>query len=1116
MKIGVKIAIAGSILAAFSVGIAIYSLGIMGGLYEQIKLIDEDRIPKTIQANEIIDQANQVAIATRNMIIFQDEREVMAQKAVIEKAIEIVKDRISKLESTITTPDGKKYIDAVLQARSEYVPYQTQAMELAMANREDEARLLLLNELRETQNNYLSSINKLIEYQTELVHIAAQEGAEQVDTAEITLYIVLGVVILLAIGITLTVSKAITIPIRKCVEAADKIAGGETNVQLDSNNKDETGELMASMRTMSSNIQKLISELNDVSESAVDGKLDNRADENSFSGDYKKIMQGFNHTLDAVIGPLNVTAEYVDRISKGDIPPRITEEYRGDFNEIKNNLNSCIDVMNGLLKETDELIISAKNGKLDVRADYSKFTGGWGDLVRGVNELTDAFVSPINVTAEYIDRVSKGDIPPKITEDYKGDFNEIKNNLNGMIDVLNRFVADMEHMQKEHDAGDIDVSMKAESFQGVYKTMSQGLNDLVQSHINVNKKAINIISEYGRGNFDAVMERLPGKKAFIHENLDVVRENLLSFDRELNSLIQASRDGKLDRRGDSSSFDGGWAELVTGVNELIDAFVGPINVTAEYIDRVSKGDIPPKITDEYKGDFNEIKNNLNRMIDVLNDFVADMRNMQSEHDAGDIEVFMNGAKFQGAYRTMSEGLNTLVESHINVKKQALEIVGEYGKGNFSPLMPQLPGKKAFITTSVNQVREKLMTVNSEIQKLVDNAVDGNLQYRGNAEAHEGDFRKMVEGINKTLEAIVTPINEAGRVLSILATGDLTARMHGKYKGDLSKLKSDINKLAESLADLIIEVNEAVGTSNSSANEISSTADSLAAATQEQSAQADEVASAVEQMSRTVTDNAMSAGKTAEMAQKNGQIARDGGSVVKQTVEKMRDIAGVVKHTAQNIQKLGESSKKIGEIISVIDDIADQTNLLALNAAIEAARAGEQGRGFAVVADEVRKLAERTTEATKEIAGMIKGIQGETQEAVVAMNQGNEEVTIGIDLADRAGKSLEEILSSTQELMDMINQIAAASEEQSATSEQISKNVLSISKVTAESAHRIEDVAKNSDSLAKVTEHLNDLMSRFKVELENILSENEDEDGLDEHSYTNGHINGSKRLLGEKN
>ena len=144
-----------------------------------------------------------------------------------------------------------------------------------------------------------------------------------------------------------------------------------------------------------------------------------------------------NKLIDAFVAPINVTAEYVDRISKGDIPAKITDTYKGDFNEIKNNLNACIDVMNGLLRETNTLIQATQEGKLQTRGNAQQFAGGWGELVGGVNKLIDAFVAPINVTAEYMDRISKGDIPPKITDTYNGDFNEIKNNLNNTIAMMN-------------------------------------------------------------------------------------------------------------------------------------------------------------------------------------------------------------------------------------------------------------------------------------------------------------------------------------------------------------------------------------------------------------------------------------------------------------------------------------------------------------------------------------------------------------------------------------------------------------------------------------------------------------------------------------------------------
>ena len=211
-----------------------------------------------------------------------------------------------------------------------------------------------------------------------------------------------------------------------------------------------------------------------------------------------------NKLIDAFVAPINVTAEYVDRISKGDIPPKITDTYNGDFNEIKNNLNACIEVMSGLLRETNTLIKATQDGKLQTRGNAEKFAGGWGELVGGVNKLIDAFVAPINVTAEYVDRISKGDIPPKITDTYNGDFNEIKNNLNACIDVMNGLL------------------------------------------------------------------------------------------QETNTLIKATQDGKLQTRGNAEKFAGGWGELVGGVNNLIEAFVAPIKVTADYVDRISKGAIPPR------------------------------------------------------------------------------------------------------------------------------------------------------------------------------------------------------------------------------------------------------------------------------------------------------------------------------------------------------------------------------------------------------------------------------------------------------------------------------------------------------------------------------------------
>jgi len=329
--------------------------------------------------------------------------------------------------------------------------------------------------------------------------------------------------------------------------------------------------------------------------------------------------------------------------------------------------------------------------------------------------------------------------------------------------------------------------------------------------------------------------------------------------------------------------------------------------------------------------------------------------------------------------------------------------------------------------------------------------------------------------------MIEPMEKAMNVLETMSLGDLTAVMVGSYQGEHKKLQDSINTLSNKLSELITQLLDSVDTTSSAANEISATADTMSSAAHEQSAQTEQVAGAVEEMTRTINDNAKNANFTSEVALQNGTIAKEGGEVVSMTVQKMKEIAIFVSDSANNIEKLGESSKQIGEIISVIDDIADQTNLLALNAAIEAARAGEQGRGFAVVADEVRKLAERTTEATKQIANMIQGIQRDTQVAVQVMQKGNTEVSEGITLADKAGSALNQIVESSSKLLDLINQIATASNQQAATSEEISHNVAMISNVTNESANRIQEIARSSEDLSRLTDELNQLLGYFNVE-----------------------------------
>ncbi|CAG0997193.1 partial Methyl-accepting chemotaxis protein McpQ, partial [Anaerolineae bacterium] len=385
-----------------------------------------------------------------------------------------------------------------------------------------------------------------------------------------------------------------------------------------------------------------------------------------------------------------------------------------------------------------------------------------------------------------------------------------------------------------------------------------------------------------------------------------------------------------------------------------------------------------------------------------------------------------------------------------------------------------------LVIALNKVVHTLENLESEVATITTHAISGNLNERGDSLKFEGSYRKIVEELNKTLDAMIMPIQESVEVLRQMEQGDLTVSMKGEYQGDFLTLENSLNSLCASLSQAIGDVLESVAATASASSQISSSTEEMAAGAQEQSSQTAEIAESIEEMTHTILDTTRQTTVAAETAKASGDHAKEGGKVVQQTIDGMNKISEVVAHSADTIFTLGQNSDKIGEIVQVIDDIADQTNLLALNAAIEAARAGEQGRGFAVVADEVRKLAERTTKATKEIADMIKQIQRDTSNAVTSMRTGMSQVEQGRVHAMRAGEVLTQIVNGAEKVTEIVVQVAAASEEQSSAAAEIGKNITTINNVTSETVTGIHQVARAAEDLHRLTIKLQENVSRFTI------------------------------------